>query len=78
MSTFDLSSPPVQFFRYLPVAAELLLAPVNPATMATLVTKADVSDDVVTQEEVTQCRFVFRNCRKRDKGKRTSTARRHG
>jgi len=58
MSTFDLSSPPMQFFRYLPVAAELLLAPVNTATMATLLTETDVCNNVMLQEEISQLSVV--------------------
>jgi len=41
----------VQFFRYLPVAAELLLAQVNAATIAALVAETDVCDNVMLQQE---------------------------
>ena len=58
MSMFDLSSAPVQFFRYLPVAAELLLALVNTATMATLVTEADICNSMMLEQEISQLTVI--------------------
>ena len=48
----------MQFFCYLPVAAELLLATVNTATMATLLAEADVCNSVMLEQEISQLTVV--------------------